>query len=197
MPKIVDREEMQNGILDAAMQVFTERGYHAATIADIAKAANLGKGTLYLYFKNKETMTEAMVERHFAGLEANFMGTAMPDSLEAFTAALDAAMDVPEEHAKFIPIFFEVFGPSFASESFSAKVAQFFESLGAHYADCLAHLQTEGHVRADLDPRLMGRTLASTLDGMILHHGLFSLPKARYTKMRRELVRAIVSGVSS
>lgn len=194
MPKIVDREEMQNGIMDAAMQVFTERGYHAATIADVAKAANLGKGTLYLYFKNKEAMTEAMVERHFAGMEANFMDAPLPDTLEDFVASLDATMNVSDEHAKFIPVFFEVFGPSFASESFTAKVAAFFERLGSYYARCIANLQEKGAIRKDVDAKLLGRTLASTIDGMILHRGLFSLPKARYGKMRKQMLSMIVEG---
>ena len=194
MPKIVDREEMQNGILDAAMQVFTERGYHAATIADVARAAGLGKGTLYLYFKNKEAMTEAMVERHFAGMETSFVDASLPETLDDFAASLDATMNVPDEHARFIPVFFEVFGPSFASPSFTAKVASFFERLGNHYAECLKHLQDGGEVRPDVDAKLLGRTLASTIDGMILHRGLFGLPKARYAKMRREMLNTIVEG---
>lgn len=194
MPKIVDREEMQSGILDAALQVFTARGYHAATIADVAKTAGLGKGTLYLYFKNKEAMTEAMIERHFAGLETAFMDAAMPDTLETFTASLDATMNVPDEHAKFIPVFFEVFGPSFASESFSQKVAAFFERLGVHYSKCLSNLQEQGEIRRDIDTKLFGRMLASTIDGMILHRGLFGLSKARYAKMRKQMLCMIAEG---
>ena len=50
MPKIVDRDEMQQIVLDGAMKAFTTKGYHSATIADVAEAAGLGKGTLYLYF---------------------------------------------------------------------------------------------------------------------------------------------------
>ncbi|MEM6696650.1 MAG: TetR family transcriptional regulator C-terminal domain-containing protein, partial [Pseudomonadota bacterium] len=137
------------------------------------------------------------VERHFAGLEANFMDAPLPDTLEVFVATLDATMNVPDEHAKFIPVFFEVFGPSFASESFTAKVAAFFERLGSYYANCIAHLQENGAIREDVDAKLFGRSLASTLDGMILHRGLFGLPKARYAKMRREMIGAIVSGVAS
>ncbi|WP_421724444.1 TetR/AcrR family transcriptional regulator [Bauldia sp.] len=197
MPKIVDREEMQDGILDAAMIVFTERGYHAATIADVAEAAGLGKGTLYLYFDNKEAMTEAMVERHFAGLEARFMATALPEDLKAFIAWLDQTMNVQEDHAKFVRMFFEIFGPSFASESFSAVVSAFFEKLGTHYARALAHLQKAGAVRSDVDPRLLGRSLASVVDGMILHRGLFGLSRQRYARMRRETLDVIAKGITT
>ena len=127
MPKVVDREEMQHGILDAAMQVYSKKGYHAATIADVAEAAGLGKGTLYLYFKNKEAIAISMVERHFKGMEDRFFGQKMPDSLDEFADSLSQTMNIPDEQSKFIRVFFEVFGPSFASDTFSAKVASFFD----------------------------------------------------------------------
>ena len=46
MPKIVDRRLMQDTILDAAMRTFARKGYHAATIGDVAVEARLGKGTI-------------------------------------------------------------------------------------------------------------------------------------------------------
>ena len=196
MPKIVDRQEMQNGILDAAMIVFTEHGYHAATIAHVAEAAGLAKGTLYLYFKNKEAMAEAMVERHFEELEARFMATALPDSLTAFIASLEQTMNIREDHAKFVRVFFEVFGPGFASDSFAATVSSFFEKLGNHYAQALAHLQTQGEVRADLDTKMLGRSLASAVDGMILHRGLFGISRNRYARMRRAALEMVVKGIA-
>ena len=53
MPKIVDKEEVRTKIMDAAMTVYADVGYHAATISGVAKAAGMGKGTLYLYFEFK------------------------------------------------------------------------------------------------------------------------------------------------
>lgn len=40
-------------ILDAAIQVFAERGFHRTTIRDVAKAAGVADGTIYNYFENK------------------------------------------------------------------------------------------------------------------------------------------------
>lgn len=197
MPKIVDREEMRGGILDAAMAVFTTRGYHAATIAHVAETAGLGKGTLYLYFKNKDAIAEAMVERHFLGMEARFMIDAKPKNLSTFIVSLEQSMGVPEEHANFIRVFFEVFGPSFASDSFTSMVSSFFEKLGTRYAQALEHLQKQGDVRADLDARLLGRSLASTVDGMILHRSLFGISKPRYAKMRREVLEMATKGIAT
>jgi len=41
-------------ILDAAIQVFAEQGFHQSTISQIAKKAGVADGTIYLYFKNKD-----------------------------------------------------------------------------------------------------------------------------------------------
>ena len=195
MAKIVDREEMQHSILDAAMQVYTDKGYHAATIADVAKVAGLGKGTLYLYFENKEAIAIAMVERHFKGLESRFIYQQKPDTLKQFVEQLSETMNIPDDHAKFIPAFFEVFGPSFASEDFSRKVAEFFDKLGDHHTRHIKHLQEIGEIRKDADAKKLGRVLASLLDGMILHKGLFGIPAASHTAMRREAIDMFVRGL--
>ncbi|WP_054948646.1 TetR/AcrR family transcriptional regulator [Numidum massiliense] len=50
-------------ILDAAYRVFGDKGYHTARMDDIAKAAGVAKGTLYLYFRNKEVMFQAMLTK--------------------------------------------------------------------------------------------------------------------------------------
>ena len=54
MPKIVNVEEKKAEIHQAAAQVFFEKGYEATTLTDIAKAGNIGRSTIYQYFKNKE-----------------------------------------------------------------------------------------------------------------------------------------------
>jgi AcrR family transcriptional regulator len=48
-------------ILDGARAVFLSRGFDAASMGEIAKAAGVSKGTLYVYFENKEELFEAMV----------------------------------------------------------------------------------------------------------------------------------------
>jgi AcrR family transcriptional regulator len=56
-------EERPRQILDAALAVFAERGLAAARLEDIAKRAGLSKGTIYLYFPNKEELFREVV-RH-------------------------------------------------------------------------------------------------------------------------------------
>ena len=54
-------EERPRQILDAAFAVFAERGLAAARLDDIAKRAGLSKGTIYLYFPNKEELFREVV----------------------------------------------------------------------------------------------------------------------------------------
>ena len=53
MPKIVDKEEKKARILEAAIKIFAKKGMSKTTISDIAVEANIGKGTVYEYFKSK------------------------------------------------------------------------------------------------------------------------------------------------
>jgi AcrR family transcriptional regulator len=50
-------------ILDGALEVFMTRGFDAASMNDIAAAANVSKGTLYVYFEDKEHLFVALIER--------------------------------------------------------------------------------------------------------------------------------------
>lgn len=49
-------------IIDAAILVFADKGYHSARIADIASVAKVADGTIYLYFKNKEDLLISIFE---------------------------------------------------------------------------------------------------------------------------------------
>src|SRR5689334_17047724 len=49
-------------IVDGARHVFLAKGFDAASMMDIAKAAGVSKGTLYVYFKNKEELFAAIVQ---------------------------------------------------------------------------------------------------------------------------------------
>jgi AcrR family transcriptional regulator len=49
-------------LLDAGVQVFEKRGFHAARVDDIVKVAKTSHGTFYLYFSNKEDLFRALAE---------------------------------------------------------------------------------------------------------------------------------------
>ena len=53
----------RNQILDAAATIFATRGFHVTTIADIARAAGIANGTIYLYFKSKGELLLGLLDR--------------------------------------------------------------------------------------------------------------------------------------
>jgi TetR/AcrR family transcriptional regulator, fatty acid metabolism regulator protein len=57
--------EKYQRILDAAVAVFAEKGFHVARVADIASKAGVADGTVYLYFKNKEEILMTAINTAF------------------------------------------------------------------------------------------------------------------------------------
>ncbi|MCP2340684.1 TetR/AcrR family transcriptional regulator [Actinomadura rupiterrae] len=60
-------EERRADLLDAALEVFAERGVADATVNDITSRAQVAKGTFYLYFSAKEQVVAALWERYVTG----------------------------------------------------------------------------------------------------------------------------------
>lgn len=82
-------EERPRQILSAALDVFGERGLAAARLEDIAKRAGVSKGTIYLYFSNKEELFRAMIGDIVVGqLEAAERAVS-----ESTTSATDTLID--------------------------------------------------------------------------------------------------------
>src|SRR2546427_1919636 len=104
-----ERERLQRrrDIFRAAERVFAEKSYHGASIEAIARAAEYGTGTVYLYFKDKETlyielMTEKVGElhahvRHRIGEEK--------DPLMALQRLIQARMEFFDQNRAFFQIY--------------------------------------------------------------------------------------------
>jgi AcrR family transcriptional regulator len=75
------KERTREQIVDAAMGLFAERGYHATTIADIATAADVARRTFFAYFPSKEAVVFHNVDRDLDGL-----ASALRDRLPGETA---------------------------------------------------------------------------------------------------------------
>jgi AcrR family transcriptional regulator len=77
-------------LLDAAVEVFCERGYDAASLGEITSRADLGTGTLYLHFRDKRAIYEAMVRREGLAVRENWLSA----RAEAPAAKGDVAAEV-------------------------------------------------------------------------------------------------------
>jgi AcrR family transcriptional regulator len=83
-PRRAAPETRRQAILDAALTVFAERGFEAARLDDIAARAGIAKGTLYLYFADKEALFEALIRSAVDPILAR---------LDAIAAAPDLPVD--------------------------------------------------------------------------------------------------------
>ncbi len=61
MPKVIDHDQYRAELLAKSFELFTSRGYAAITMRQIAIGLGVSTGTLYHYFKNKETIFEQML----------------------------------------------------------------------------------------------------------------------------------------
>lgn len=68
-----DKEERRHALLDAAEALFLEHPDRMASVAEVAEAAGLAKGTVYLYFPSKEEMLLALHERQMEDFFAELM----------------------------------------------------------------------------------------------------------------------------
>jgi len=64
----VDKKERRAALLRAARDVFASKGYHDAKVEDVCAAADVAKGTYYLYFKDKRAVLEELVDGLFTRL---------------------------------------------------------------------------------------------------------------------------------
>ena len=73
------KEARPQELLAAAIDLFVERGFAATRLEDVARRAGVSKGTLYLYYTNKEELFKAVVRESilpFLGLDASAYGPA-------------------------------------------------------------------------------------------------------------------------
>ena len=161
---VVDKRE---AILKAATTVFAEKGFFNSKVADIAKAAGVADGTVYLYFKNKDDVLHSLFDR------------AMDEFIAVGRREL-AAIDKPEDKLRRIAelhlerlsadrdlaIVFQV------ELRGSIKFMQEFSAMGfAEYLDIIRETieegQKSGAFRKDLKPVVCAKILYGALDEMV------------------------------
>ena len=80
------KDETRERITQAAIELFTERGFEATTVDDIAAKADVAKGTFFNYFPRKESVFDALAEQKASEMEevtAQPAGAGDPDAREA------------------------------------------------------------------------------------------------------------------
>lgn len=167
-----EREQRKNIIVDAAERVFFSKGYVNATMDDVAEAAEIGKGTLYLYFKSKMDLYYALLFRFLEGLK---------QKLEAFDATNAKGMDKLMEYGKVSYNYFMAYPDDFKTLMYS-EAAEISSQGGSTYmAKCfetdnlildiivkaLREGMEDGTVRKDIEPEKTALVVYKILVGIL------------------------------
>lgn len=78
-PRAVQSEKRRQAILTAALEEFSARGFAAARLDDVARRAKVAKGTIYLYFRDKETLFQELVRTELSPVVAALEAAPMMD----------------------------------------------------------------------------------------------------------------------
>lgn len=73
------RDRRRRELLDVALRVFSERGYHETRIADLIEAAGVARGTFYLYFESKNAIFHALLDELVERIRTSIVGVELGD----------------------------------------------------------------------------------------------------------------------
>jgi AcrR family transcriptional regulator len=131
-------EERRAAILESALGVFAERGYHASSIDDIARHGGVSKALIYEHFDSKQGLYAELLEHHtgmlFEGLAGAIAG-AGPGSVDRLAAGLDAFYAFVEEHRVAWRLLFRETTDPEAAAQLDRVVAQVTALVAALIAD--------------------------------------------------------------
>jgi TetR/AcrR family transcriptional regulator, regulator of autoinduction and epiphytic fitness len=189
-------ETKRAAILDAAMKLFSQYGYRRTSIDDIARDAEIAKGTVYLSFKSKEeifrALCEALIERSESGAKL------ARDTPGPIDQRLIAVLE-----AKFGFLFETVHRSAHAAELMDSKnrlSADLFARSGRRYMKVLREMIEEATHAGELAPSRMGLDASDLAELLVAAaHGIeqSATSPARYHRRLGEIVRVIVAGLSA
>ena len=146
-------EEQQAQILEAGIEAFAAHGLHGASMAAIAREAQISVGVLYKYYANKEAFFQACLRRSLAALEQVLQSvTAQEGKLLHSAGQLISAMQAfGRAHPHHIRMYHQI---TTTSGEQARQLAVEIEGVTARlYTAYIARAQARGDLRQDMDPR--------------------------------------------
>lgn len=191
-PAARERTDKHDLILDAAIEVFAEKGFHHARISDIARRAGVADGTIYLYFRNKDDVLLTIFEEKMgiliAGVREALRGVSDPlQKVRVFARYHFRQVEDHRALAEVLQIELRL-SNKFLKEYRPAKL---WEYLGV-FADIVREGQETGAVRAELDPFVLMWAFFGSLDELAMQ---WVLAKHRRDKFSLETTADTVADV--
>lgn len=188
--KKAQREASVEGLLMAARALFVSRGYRHTTVDDIAEAAHLTKGAVYFYFRNKEALLSALLDRIetivVGGMNERIAaaGQGAARRLVAFMhGQARLGVESPDDVLLLILMSLEFAGTGGAVEG---RIRSIYDRLYKAIESIIALGKRRGEFRADI------RTREQAAIVLALHDGTFlEWYRRRQALGGRELVRAL------
>jgi TetR/AcrR family fatty acid metabolism transcriptional regulator len=168
----------REAILRAAIDVFADRGYFNAQVADVARAAGVAAGTVYLYFKSKDDLLVSIFDRSMRdGLEAGRSAVAdLHDPAERLRRLARAHLARLGADRNLAVVFqVELRQSTKFMERFSSSLLRDYLGL---IREAIADGQRAGAFRADLKPTVAAKMLFGALDEMATN---WILSRRRYS----------------
>ncbi|MCG8350887.1 MAG: TetR/AcrR family transcriptional regulator [Chloroflexales bacterium] len=165
MPRPDVSAERRTQILQAAVQVFSKRGFANARMDDIVQESGLSKGALYWYFKSKDEIITALMEQFYG----DYLDAAILDQpgtvTERLKVMLEQIMGGASQSMLLLPITLEFY----ANVPRRADMGAFFQRMFAAYRDLLEQLLQQGVARGEFpqttDPQQVAQALIGLFEG--------------------------------
>ena len=188
-------EGKRERILRAAIKVFARKGFYSTRVSEIAKAAGVADGTIYLYFKNKDDVLISIFQDQTTKLIAMMSeAIAQQSTFEGkFRVCLDiqlGLLDGSRDLAEVVTVNLR---------QSSRLLKQYGAPLFGRYLETLASVfeegQTQGLVRPELNPRVLARALWGSLDAITLGWALGGGDEQTMKRAAQQIATTFLDGV--
>jgi len=152
--------ERREAILEAAMAVFAERGYHGSSLDEIAAAAGISKALIYEHFASKKELHGELLETHVAELFGRMRANALAGTTgeERLRGGVDAVLSFVEENRVAFRVLFR--------DAADPEVAEVLAGVQAQAVEVIAALIHEDPDRILVDDWVI-ETHAAMLSGAV------------------------------
>jgi len=160
MPKVVPeyKKMAKLKIIQAAYQVFSQKGYHPSKMDEIASEVGVSKATLYSYFESKEDLLKMISVSTSQRLTEIFQKPLKgQDSLEPF----EELYNKMEEFQGSLHLNFEILSLSSHDKNIREIGKNIYDEKMDVFQVFLENLQNKGMIRDDVDPRILARLVTA------------------------------------